>query len=677
MTDYDKLTVVKLREELVNRGLPKTGLKAVLVQRLIDADAQSEHQAPKSEQERNPSPPVLQPQTNDLTTAFKDEPETSKAQSQIHYEASNDASRRSLPIHVGQEEKTAEVTTQLPNGASADEIAATTHEVAPSQTLIPPEAEHSKPKEEDLVNTHQETERGNVTYDKVSDTITENAGGKSSQEQNTPTTAVESPSMSSTIPPMSTQTSILGGEEMREDTNKRKRRSQTPPPSSIETAQKRAKADDGRPFVKLPEDDTSMVVSPMKPSPDREDVPMVDGPASAVAKRSIEESETNGETRTDTSVSSADRPIAGDGDVDSAALTSAPQDDIVDEQQSPLRGTETSPAHEAPAAASPKQSPSDTRFRHLFPPKRETSPDRHKLNQDSEDRIIGPALHPATSALYIRDFMRPIKPDVLREYLSLLASPPDTDPNPEIITEFYLDNVKTHCLVTFANISAAARVRSGLHDRVWPNEKNRKPLWVDFVPETKISKWIEVETEAASDRRQGMKKWEVVYEEEEGGVMAYLQEAGPNSSAARNVQPMKPRKGSMTTTHGTPSAPKAREDVAAMVPPPIPAAKSDAGQGFQALDELFKVTAAKPKLYYLPVSSDTVDRRMDKLNAGQGGGRSDEKRRYTFEEGILVDKGPEFGFGRRGGYSGRGSGGYGGYQGRGGGYRGDNWRGRR
>lgn len=27
MTDYDKLTVAKLREELVRRGLPKTGLK--------------------------------------------------------------------------------------------------------------------------------------------------------------------------------------------------------------------------------------------------------------------------------------------------------------------------------------------------------------------------------------------------------------------------------------------------------------------------------------------------------------------------------------------------------------------------------------------------------------------------------------------------------------------------
>ena len=39
MPNYEKLTVVELRNELVTRGLPKTGLKAALVQRLIEAVA--------------------------------------------------------------------------------------------------------------------------------------------------------------------------------------------------------------------------------------------------------------------------------------------------------------------------------------------------------------------------------------------------------------------------------------------------------------------------------------------------------------------------------------------------------------------------------------------------------------------------------------------------------------
>ncbi|KAL9007760.1 MAG: hypothetical protein Q9173_007039 [Seirophora scorigena] len=56
MTDYDKLTVVKLREELTKRDLPKTGLKAALIQRLVEADAQSEPEVLPTEDAKSTSP---------------------------------------------------------------------------------------------------------------------------------------------------------------------------------------------------------------------------------------------------------------------------------------------------------------------------------------------------------------------------------------------------------------------------------------------------------------------------------------------------------------------------------------------------------------------------------------------------------------------------------------------
>ena len=52
-------------------------------------------------------------------------------------------------------------------------------------------------------------------------------------------------------------------------------------------------------------------------------------------------------------------------------------------------------------------------------------------------------------------------------------------------------------------------------------------------------------------------------------------------------------------------------------------------------------------------------------------------RRVTFEDELIVDKGPEFGAGFRGGYRGRGGGYSGGQSTRGGGWRGDSWRDRR
>ncbi|KAL8980240.1 MAG: hypothetical protein Q9177_005935 [Variospora cf. flavescens] len=60
MTQYDKLTVVKLREELTKRDLPKTGLKAALIQRLAEDDAQPEPELPSTE-DAKPTPPESNP----------------------------------------------------------------------------------------------------------------------------------------------------------------------------------------------------------------------------------------------------------------------------------------------------------------------------------------------------------------------------------------------------------------------------------------------------------------------------------------------------------------------------------------------------------------------------------------------------------------------------------------
>lgn len=681
MTDYDKLTVVKLREELVRRGLPKTGLKAALVQRLVEADAQAEQQPPGTERTDVETPPEARPKVKESTAVSEEISEPRKAPAQTDPEASDDAPHLSPAGAVAQRERALECAVPMANGIPEQSPVRRDEVIASMTTTSAETAGLNDQEQQGIPETQRGTKHDTDVTHEPSTTVHDDADNKANHEEATAATAstLEAQTSPSVVPAISTQISTLGGEEVREDTSKRKRRSQTPPPSSVETAQKRAKTGDGQPHVRLPEDDRNKTISRSQQNPELGDSAMVDAPADAVLEKATEEPNVNGDAETLEGAESHESINSRGEDVEATKVSSPPKSRGTEDEERLLPAErEQISAPDDTVGTPPKQSTSDTRFKNLFtgPPKREISPSRQRNNSGDGDRVISPALHPATSALYIRDLLRPIKAEILKEYLIALASPPATDPDPEIITEFFLDNVKTHCLVAFANTVAAARVRLGLHDRVWPDEKNRKPLWVDFVPEEKLSRWIEVENEAASDRRQGMKKWEVVYEEEDGGVMAFLQEAGPNSSAPRAVQPMMPRTESVTGARGMPSVPKARDE-AARTSQPGPAAKSDAGKGFQALDQLFKVTAAKPMLYYLPVSQVTVDRRLDRLAAGRGGGKSDEKRRYTFEDGILVDKGPEFGFGRRGGYGGRGGGGYGGYQGRGGGYRGDNWRGRR
>ncbi|KAL8792993.1 MAG: hypothetical protein Q9195_004397 [Heterodermia aff. obscurata] len=685
MTEYDKLTVVKLREELVNRGLPKTGLKAALIQRLVEADAQSEQQTPAAERGNVQLHPQVQLEAKESTIvpeAASEGPELTQAQAHYHEETNYDAPIQASASSAEDIEGTSESAVYLTNGIPLEERPAKDEEDTISSTDNLAGKGSSESENQHPTEAYLETKSNlEVAAGELRSTNSEADVDTPKLDEATAPVASQVPGSPTADPPFSTQTSALGSEEVREDTNKRKRRSQTPPPSSIEIAQKRVKADDGRPHVKLPEDETNKTVSPIQKTSEPGDSVMVDAPSEGVSEKTIEKSSINGDAQIREDVRRPEIVIPRTGDLESTESLPPPESQTVNDEENLLpREQEQTPAKDATLETSLKQSPSDTRFKNLFtgPSKREGSLSRQKVHKNSEDRVISPALHSATSALYIRDFMRPIKADTLKAYLSALACPPDSDQDPGIITEFFLDSVKTHCLVAFANTSAAARVRLGLHDRVWPDEKNRKPLWVDFVPEEKLRKWIDVETEATNDRRQGFKKWEVVYEKEDGDVVAFLQEAGPNSNPPRAVQPMMPRKESMPAARGSlpASGPK---DAATTISQPSPTGKTktDAGKGFQALDELFKVTAAKPMLYYLPVAQETVQRRQDRLAAGRGGGKSDEKRRYTFEDGSLVDKGPEFGFGRRGGYGGRGGGGYGGYPGRGGGYRGDNWRGRR
>lgn len=450
----------------------------------------------------------------------------------------------------------------------------------------------------------------------------------------------------------STQVSVTAS-ELLEDSRKRKRRSKSPAPLTQEIAQKRAKMEGSRSDVKLPED----------LSEEEQDVETEKSKDTIMADATL--------TQPPKPVESASDDTPRDAKHKSTAADFTAPNDQIDKSESVPSDRLVSEKLKEPQ---PEHSPSDARFKNLFTgtSRKDASPVRQVPYSDEEDRVVGPALHPATSALYIRNFMRPLQPGNLRDHLVALAKPSGASANEESITEFFLDNIRTHCLVRFVNTSAASRVRSNLHSRVWPDERARRPLWVDFVPEEKLQKWIEVERRAPVGRGQPAKRWEVVYEDEGDGMKAYLQEAGSNPNPSRGEGGQ--------GVQGAPSGPRSRE-VEPRASLSGETSKPDSGRGFQALDDLFKSTVAKPKLYYLPVNKATVDRRLKKLDAGRGGGRGNEMRRYTFEDGIIVDRGPEYGSRGRGGHGGRGAGGGGGYgggfHGRGGGYRGDNWRERR
>jgi chemotaxis protein histidine kinase CheA len=310
------------------------------------------------------------------------------------------------------------------------------------------------------------------------------------------------------------------------------------------------------------------------------------------------------------------------------------------------------PKEEAPAPAK-----HDARFRGLFAaepaPPRPPSPVQDVAMVDA---TVEPAIHPATCSLYIDGLMRPLQPNGLRNHLISLASTPETPSAADLVKQFWLDPIKTHCFVQFSDIAAASRVRSSIHGTVWPNERNRKSLWADFIPDEKIQEWIRTE-EASRNRPGPAARWEIQYKSNEDGTTAVLAEAG---STSRPGPPKALEAGFNRTPPSGPRGSIAQPDRRSSNAPPAPPERL--GHGFKPLDELFESTTTKPKLYYLRVPREVADKRLDQfdelIRKGQFPRRGgDEMRRISFEdEDRFVDGGPEYGPGARQNRRGRGGG---------------------
>ncbi|SPN97677.1 uncharacterized protein DNG_01190 [Cephalotrichum gorgonifer] len=307
---------------------------------------------------------------------------------------------------------------------------------------------------------------------------------------------------------------------------------------------------------------------------------------------------------------------------------------------------------------------------------------------DSE-RDIEPAVHPATSALYIKNFMRPLRAPDVRAHLVHLATPPGAEPLGDEVEDFFLDQIRTHAFAVFTNISAASRVRNALHNRVWPDEANRKPLWVDFVPAEKVRGWIDTEESQGGSRSSTAKRWAVVYDvNSSGDVMAHLEidESPPNriptGPGNRTAPPpparLPPTGPAFNSTNTIPIGPRAQRG-----PGPEGAFyRPNAAPGRGEPGGKFGSTTTRPFVTYRLVSDELARQRVDDMRSYYSKRAQRELgkeiNRYTFEDAShFVDRGAEVfeGIrpphrererryerqGRGGGYGrGRGGGGYGG-----------------
>lgn len=266
------------------------------------------------------------------------------------------------------------------------------------------------------------------------------------------------------------------------------------------------------------------------------------------------------------------------------------------------------------------------------------------------ERDIDPAIHPATSALYIKNFMRPLRAPDVQNHLAKLAAPPGTEPPLDEITEFFLDQIRTHAFVVFKSVSAASRVRNALHDCVWPDEVNRKSLWVDFVPPEKVGEWISTEESQGGGRSSTAKRWIVNYgEDHSGNIIARLETddkplrvptgpgmRGPPPPAHPRPSPLMPS----TSVNNVPLGPRSQRGQE-FQPTRGPGRGAPGRPGGR-----FNTTSARPYVTYQTVSEDLARERLEDMRSyytkDTHRDLGKEINRYTFEDGShFVDRGTE------------------------------------
>ncbi|POS80711.1 SAP domain-containing protein [Diaporthe helianthi] len=412
------------------------------------------------------------------------------------------------------------------------------------------------------------------------------------------------------------------------DLQKRKRRSSTPPPST-----KRAKQEEER-HAEEQEDVVDYETGDLSGSPEKKPL---DGSA-----------ETHGLERT-----GAD----GDESHPAAEPMASPAQNAAEaggEESGLSNATATESSNARPVPQSPGQPPmldvsgEDAFMRRVAIGRHSEAPSQasQSSHQPREDRsgttqqaVTGPAdtnaepsppsAHAPTSALYIRELMRPLRSETVEEYIVDLVTPEGNRRDPSLIEDFYLDQIRTHAFVKLASVSAAQRVRAAMHAQIWPNERNRKPLWVDFIPPDSMRDWIDQEESAA---RGSANRWEVVYEQDGDHVVAVHRTAGSDNKSFLKPPPTGPAAGSGPSYPGIEAAPRGP--------------RGRGGPPARLSNPNLLQTQANPPLSYQPLSEDIAQRRVENMRSFYSSipahDLGKDYHRYTFENSeSFVDRGTE------------------------------------
>ncbi|CAN8102381.1 unnamed protein product [Discula destructiva] len=591
MTDWSSLKVVDLKAELSSRGLPTKGLKAELVQRLTGDDDAAAAVAELV--------PVAEDQAAEETepSAADNAPKNGSLETQSNAEETNPADAPANEDMMMQPVAASDPHTQSDTPPTPQEPAPIANSVAQTEQNDQPAFDTSIPSI-DAAADLQKRKRRSVTPQPSSKRARQESERLADNYEDVVDFEVNN---NASVSPMKSQ----NGEDKNEDAPEDREMMDASLEVSGEDAYAKrvaiaeasklrsgyAPQSQGMSRAESEEDAYAKRMAPIQPSEQHPaSLPLQPGP-------------------------SLDQETAEDAYAKRVAIAESSKQSSTSRPQS---------VAEEPHTVAHSRSPQPEQKPHEYLERDDPQQSQGPIKTEEDDSLL-PSLHSPTSALYIRELMRPLKSEAMEQHIVDLISSSGQEFDADPIHDFYLDQVRTHAFVRLPSISAARLVRAALHNQVWPNERNRKALWVDYIPAENAKDWIEREESAPRGAR-----WEVVYEQVRDDTVAIHREVGSDSKPFSRPPPTGPAAVAPVYpgVEGAPRGPR----------------RGGGRSTFQ--DSNSRQTEAFPQLIYTPKDEDVARRRIGNMRSFYARDpppdTGKDYHRYTFETAdAFVDRGRE------------------------------------
>ncbi|XP_008798424.2 apoptotic chromatin condensation inducer in the nucleus-like [Phoenix dactylifera] len=210
------------------------------------------------------------------------------------------------------------------------------------------------------------------------------------------------------------------------------------------------------------------------------------------------------------------------------------------------------------------------------------------LSGDSpKERVVPPSHKLPTTSLRIDHFLRPFTLKAVQELLAKTGT----------VCSFWMDQIKTHCYVTYSSVEEAVATRNAVYNLQWP-PNGGKLLAAEFVDPQEVKQHVEAPPQSSAP---------ISSSPVTPKASPFEQPQASQPSRQHTLRQQLPPPPTLP-----PPPPTSDPPVGERLPAPPPLKKPE--QAVVTLDDFFKKTKASPRIYFLPLSEEQV---MAKL-AAQG-----------------------------------------------------------